>query len=200
MRILYLQFTNPAGYPPLLHSSRLLATNGWEVLFLGIRAQGTGGLRIPPHPGIQTRQLDLCPAGWRQKAQYLRFAASALWWGMRWRPDWIYASDPLSCPVALLLSRLPGIRVIYHEHDAPLELTLPASVLRARRRLAHEAQLCVLPNQERLKHFQNATGTPRPLLGVWNCAARDDALPVAVKKSEFVLHYHGNIGPDLSFL
>jgi len=116
---------------------------------------------------------------------------------MRWRPNWIYASDPLSCPVALLLSRLPGIRVLYHEHDAPVERALPPLVWRARRRLAHEAQLCVLPNQERLKLFRDSTGTPRPLLGVWNCAARDDALPVTVKNSEFVLHYHGNIGPDL---
>ena len=173
MRILFLQFTNPAGYPPLLHSSRLLATNGWEVLFLGIRSQGTACLRIPPHPGIQTRQMDLCPAGWRQKVQYLRFAASALWCSARWRPDWIYASDPLSCPVALLLSRLPGIRVLYHEHDAPLERSIPASVLRARRRLAHQAQLCVLPNQERLKQFQDATGTrPSSPGGLELCGSR----------------------------
>jgi MFS family permease len=33
-RVLYIQYTNPAGYPPLQHSSRILASAGWQVLFL----------------------------------------------------------------------------------------------------------------------------------------------------------------------
>lgn len=37
-RILYIQYTNPAGYPPLEHSSRILAQADWEVLFLGTGA------------------------------------------------------------------------------------------------------------------------------------------------------------------
>src|SRR5438093_9862092 len=31
----------------------------------------------------------------------------------------VYASDPLSCPVALICTLLPGLRVLYHEHDSP---------------------------------------------------------------------------------
>jgi hypothetical protein len=34
-KILYLQYTNPAAYPPLEHNSRILANEGWQVLFLG---------------------------------------------------------------------------------------------------------------------------------------------------------------------
>ena len=39
-RILYVQYTTPAGYPPLEHSSRILADRGWEVQFLGSGASG----------------------------------------------------------------------------------------------------------------------------------------------------------------
>jgi hypothetical protein len=34
LKTLYLQYTNPAGYPPLEPSSRILANEGWQVLFL----------------------------------------------------------------------------------------------------------------------------------------------------------------------
>ena len=30
--VLYLQYTSPANYPPLEHSSRILADAGWQVL------------------------------------------------------------------------------------------------------------------------------------------------------------------------
>ena len=62
-RILYIQYTNPAGYPPLEHSSRLLANAGCEVLFLGTGALGAEALRFPPHPRIMVKQMPFCPAG-----------------------------------------------------------------------------------------------------------------------------------------
>src|SRR5262249_15965707 len=106
-RILYIQYTNPAGYPPLEHSSRILADAGWKVEFLGTGALGAE-LRFPPHPNITTRQMAFCPAGWRQKLHYFRFALWVLGWALWRRPRWVYASDLLSCPVALVLSFLPG--------------------------------------------------------------------------------------------
>ena len=48
----------------------------------------------------------------------LCLAAWAVYRALQWRPHWIYASDPLSSPIALLL-RLSGARIIYHEHDSP---------------------------------------------------------------------------------
>lgn len=66
-RIAYIQYTNPAGYPPLEHSSQILAEDGWKVLFLGTGAHNVESLRFPPHPNIIVRQLSLCRRGWQQK-------------------------------------------------------------------------------------------------------------------------------------
>src|SRR5689334_14172879 len=123
MRVMYVQYTNPAGYPPLQHSSRILANNGCEVLFLGTGALGADQLKFPRHPKIRVKQLPFCAAGWHQKLHYALFGLWALFWVLFWRPQWIYASDPLSCPVAALLSFVPGLRVLYHEHDSPNAIT-----------------------------------------------------------------------------
>jgi len=64
-RILYIQYTNPAGYPPLEHSSRILAKEGWEVRFLGTGASGANALKFPPHPHITGYQIPFCHPGWR---------------------------------------------------------------------------------------------------------------------------------------
>jgi len=117
-RILYVQYTNPAGYPPLEHSSRILADRGWRVLFLGTGAHGADALQFPPHPNIEVRRWKFVRAGLWQKLHFLAFNDWALITALRWKPKWIYASDLFSCPVALLLKRI-GFRVLYHEHDSP---------------------------------------------------------------------------------
>src|SRR6266545_4232156 len=66
-RILYLQFTDPAAYPPLEHSSRLLADRGWEVLFLGASTRGESALRLPNHPSIRAKEVRRARGGWGQK-------------------------------------------------------------------------------------------------------------------------------------
>lgn len=66
-RILYIQYANPAGYPPLEHGLRILADAGWEVSFLGTHALGAAALRCPPRSNIRLRCLNFYPAGWRQK-------------------------------------------------------------------------------------------------------------------------------------
>ena len=108
-KILFIQYTNPAIYPPLEHSSRILANRGWQVLFLGTGSLGADSLRFKPHERIEVKQMPFCPAGWRQKLHYARFVLWALWWTLRWKPEWTYASDLLSCPAAALSSYLPGI-------------------------------------------------------------------------------------------
>src|SRR5215831_6182115 len=110
MRILYLQFTNPAGYPALVHSSRILAQRGCEVFILGTGAVGTEKLTFPSHSRIRIRLLPFRPPGGRQKLLYFRFSVWAIWLSLCWRPVWIYASDPLSCPLGLALSYIPGLR------------------------------------------------------------------------------------------
>jgi glycosyltransferase involved in cell wall biosynthesis len=213
-RILYIQYTNPAGYPPLQHSSRILADDGWHVLFLGTGAHGANALRFPPHPNITVRQMPFCSAGWRQKLHYLRYALWVFYWTLRWRPRWIYASDPLICPIARLLSYLPGIRLIYHEHDSPTPVPSPGTqtlgklpkqsrfqrlVLRSRKALARRAKLCIIPNETRLRHFAAETGVNGTARCVWNCPSIREVRLAASEQQEGILrlYYHGNLSPRL---
>src|SRR5216684_195964 len=119
-RILYVQYTNPAGYPPLQHSSRLLAASGWSVLFLGTHAFGTAALQFPVHPMIRVLQMQRVEAGWRQKLHFAAFGLWTLYWIVRWRPTVVYVSDPLAAPVGLLANLITRTPVIYHEHDSPV--------------------------------------------------------------------------------
>jgi glycosyltransferase involved in cell wall biosynthesis len=198
-RILYIQYTNPAGYPPLEHSSRLLADAGWQVVFLGTGAAGSGNLRFPPHPNIRVWRMPFCPAGWRQKVHYGRFLLWALVWVLWWRPQWIYASDLLSCPVAWLLSFMPGHRVVYHEHDSPhpnVKSRFQRWCLAARRRLARRAAVCVLPNAVRAQRFTEQTDAPN-VRCVWNCPTSDEVGPPRQRGDgeDIWLLYHGSITP-----
>jgi glycosyltransferase involved in cell wall biosynthesis len=123
---------------------------------------------------------------------------------LRFRPQWIYASDPLACPAALLLSRLlPSVRMLYHEHDSPSDQLsvhgFQRLVLGARRQLTRRAELCVLPNEQRAIAFNTTLAPPRPAVIVWNCPRIDEvAPPCRVTQGELLtLYYHGNIGPHL---
>ena len=199
MRIIYIQYTNPAGYPPLEHSSRILAEAGWQVLFLGIGALGAGALSFQSHPNIAVKQLSFCAAGLRQKFHYALYSLWVLCWVLIWRPTWIYASDPLACPVALLLTRFPGLRLVYHEHDSPGDsssLFLRATRW-ARTRVAARAACAVLPNRERAQRFGREY--PRATVCcVWNCPRRGEVSDTrtAVDPQHIWLLYHGSISSE----
>jgi glycosyltransferase involved in cell wall biosynthesis len=208
LKILYVQYTNPGGYPPLEHSSRILANDGWQVLFFGTGARGADALAFPRHPNIEVRRWKFCSPGIRQKLHYIAFGLWCLWTALTWRPKWIYASDPLSCPIALLL-KLFGFRVLYHEHDSPSAVVGgPSSVvrrqwsfdsvlLRCRTALARRAEFCVLPNQRRIQAFREQTGRVAETLCVWNCPSRAEAIVVPKNPTDkFIVFYHGSIVPS----
>jgi hypothetical protein len=116
-RILYVQYTNPGCYPPLHHSSRILANADWDVLFFGKESFGSSSiLNLPPDPRIRQKKSS-SPAGGLLKLHYLWFCVRVLWQTFLWRPAWLYASDMLSYPAALLILMLTKTRVILHEHD-----------------------------------------------------------------------------------
>jgi glycosyltransferase involved in cell wall biosynthesis len=201
-RILYVQFTSPGGYPPLEHSSRLLAQRGWQVQFLGIHMLGSRRLSFTPMRGVRLRMLPHLPGGWRVKLGFIMFLLWTFGWALWWRPRWIYVSDPLAGPAGWLLSWLPGTRIIYHEHDSPTP-GLPQSVfMRAvlwfRKRLARRADLCVLPNAERLRLFNEAVSRSSGTLLVWNCPWSADALAPYAEPADgrFRLVYSGSINPE----
>ena len=199
-RVLYVQYTNPAAYPPLEHSVRLLADSGCEVLLLGTAAPGDT-LKMSTQDGIGVELLPFVAPGWRQKLHYLRFAAWAQGRCRGFRPDWIYASDPLSCPITLSLAAATPARLLYHEHDGPAEESNATSwfmraVLSARRRLAARAELCVLPNERRAELFQRAHPSAR-VMTVWNTPTRREINPVRrMSSSQLRVLYHGSIVPS----
>jgi glycosyltransferase involved in cell wall biosynthesis len=62
--------------------------------------------------------------------------------------------------------------------------------------VAKKATLCILPNEERSIHFKRQTGTLRPILCVWNCPRREEAVIEAEKNAEkFIVFYHGSLSP-----
>lgn len=199
-RILYVQYTNPAGYPPLEHSSRILAGVGWKVLFLGTGAAGDANrLRFPPRRDITVRQLPFCPPGVLQKLHYFWFSLWVLGWMLRWRAQWVYASDLLACPVALLVSLLPGVRLVYHEHDSPdgsSSALFHRFCLGARRLLARRAEICVLPNQQRADRFSKEVADGRKVSCIWNCPQKEEVSPPRPPRTDdrMIVYYHGVLG------
>lgn len=201
-RILYLQYTDPAGYPPLERGSALLAGRGWKVLFLGTRAWGGANMEMAAHPNVEVLRLPFCAGGWRQKAHYLEFCLWAAFRAIFWRPDWIYVSDAIACPAALFLESIGFRRVIYHEHDSPGPRPsagfFERLILSARKRLAQQARLCILPNEERARLFEQQVGFPEKIRVVWNCASLEE---VSEAKKETIpdhlrLLYQGTLNPE----
>ncbi len=202
MKILYLQYTNPAAYPPLEHSSHLFSDSGAQVLFLGTEPFGTSAMTFSPYRNIRFRRLPYGQGKLWRKIHYLIFCVWASGWILAWRPQWIYASDPFSCPIGWLASYLPGARVLYHEHDSPGAGGSDRAwsyrlVLRARRALACRAQLCVLPNQERARRFAEEIRPARPPLCVWNCPRLAEVLsaPLETTENRLRLLYLGSLVP-----
>ena len=167
-RILYVQYTNPGGYPPLQHSSRILADNGWTVWFLGTESVGSKVLHFPPHTRIHVTQLAIPLSGVLGKFSYLVFCFCVLCATIGWRPDWIYASDLLSYPSSYLASIVTRRRVILHEHDSPGPQSgvLGRVLLWVRAPLARKARLCVIPNETRAQAFRWQTGA-KAVTVVW---------------------------------
>jgi glycosyltransferase involved in cell wall biosynthesis len=202
-RMVYLQYTNPAGYPPLEHSSRMLADAGWDVLFLGAAADGANGLAFPPHPGISVHRFGGYGKGLAQRLNYMAFLAWATARCLSFKPAWVYASEALSCPAALAVRRSVGCRVLYHEHDSPIyrePLTRAQRFVRdARTRIARSADICVLPQQRRLQDFVEETGRKGPTLCVWNCPRSSDVGPErapARPGDAVTFHYHGSLNRE----
>jgi glycosyltransferase involved in cell wall biosynthesis len=205
-RIAYIQYTNPAAYPPLEHSSRILADNGWWVLFLGVNMENVGALRFPPHANVVVRLLSLSRPGWRQKLHYTGYVIWVVVQTLVSRCSWVYASDRFACPPGLLLSFVPGIRVLYHEHDSPSptgdgntgELSrFMRLVLWTRKRLGRRAALCVLPNEKRAERFEQEIGQGARVGCVWNCPRKDEVQVrrAALNGECLWVVYHGSLVP-----
>lgn len=202
-RVVYLQYTNPAGYPPLEHSSRMLADQNWEVLFLGAAADGADELASPSHANISVRRFGSYGKGLAQRLNYMAFIAWSIAQCAAFKPDWVYASEALSAPAALAIRRAVRCSLLYHEHDSPTyrePLTRAQRYVReARMRLARSAEICVLPQQRRLEAFVEETARAGPTLCVWNCPLSREVSPARVPIREdhvVTFHYHGSLNKE----
>lgn len=202
-KILYIQYANPACYPPLEHSSRILADKGWKVFFIGTEAFGESNtLTFKGHPNISMKRIPYHRGGWKQKLHYLWFCLLATLKTIRWHPQWIYASDPFSCPIALMLAKFFRVKVIYHEHDSPRSQYNSSNIGKliswSRGRLAMASVLCMLPNEARINKFIEETNRAGGTLCVWNCPRKEEIRPPRQLKREssLIIYYHGAINRD----
>ena len=198
-RIAYVQYTNPAAYPPLEHSASILADSGWDVLFLGSGSSGQAdSFQFQAHPHIRVRRWHYVRRGWRQKAHFSAFSLWVLGQCWRNRSAWIYASDLLACPAALLASRVLGCHVIYHEHDSPPNdgSRFFRRLLATRRQLCQRADVAVLPNARRAELFADLVQPGCPVRTVWNCPQTREVPPLRPSRllgEPFTVFYHGSI-------
>jgi glycosyltransferase involved in cell wall biosynthesis len=224
-QIHYLQYTNPANYPPLEHSGLILSKAGWDVRYFGIQSEGESNKLTFPEP--LSRRLTLwrhCGPGIRQKLHFVAFTLAAFWRAFWQRPAWVYCSDLTSCPATLLILKLTRCKVLYHEHDSPedggrkaddgqrtTDDRPPASDLRpptsgfqrlllwTRQRVGREADLVVLPNGKRLELFVQTTGRQKRSLCVFNCPRKEEVMPpkaTATAPGMLRLAFHGSINRD----
>ena len=89
--ILYVQYTNPANYPPLEQSGLMLLNAGWDVRYFGVQSEGESSKLVFPEPlaGCQTL-WQYKPPGISQKLHFGAFTFMALWRALWQRPAWVY--------------------------------------------------------------------------------------------------------------
>lgn len=199
MRVLYVQYTNPGAYPPIVRGAHILADAGAHVLLLGIQVPELEALGMADGPGISARLLPATSAAWRLKSHYARYAAWVTHIGVSWKPEWIYASDMFAAPIALALSALTRARVVYHEHDAPSTEHSSWAVrqcLAARRRLLQRADVVVAPNVDRAERLSELAGG-RQVVTAWNCPRRPNVRPSRSRQdSRLRVIYGGSINAE----
>jgi glycosyltransferase involved in cell wall biosynthesis len=195
----YVQYTNPAAYPPLIHSSRILASRGWRVLFLGTGSEGSGELRLENDASIRIAELPFARPGLRQKLHFLYFHLWCLAHVLAFRPSWIYCSDLFASPFGWLMS-LAGMRVVYHEHDSPggsARGAFERCLLWTRAACARRV-VCVIPNARRGECLRHESGAAHLPALVWNCPRMEEVTSARepLEPGSLRLLYHGSVVPE----
>lgn len=199
--VIFVQYSNPIGYPPVQHSSGILAERGWLVYRIGVRISDVLRSDASSHPRISTLLVTVRTTTIGRRLSYFRFVVYALVRICLTPRAWVYACDALAAPVGLLASYLPGVRVVYHEHDAPSTAdasALMAHVIRLRNRLLARATAVITPNVQRGLALSALAPKPIEPLCVWNCPRSHEAAvepPPPVADGTFRVIYQGSIVP-----
>jgi glycosyltransferase involved in cell wall biosynthesis len=195
-RALFLQSTDPATYPPILHSQALLLERGWQVWNLSLPIAGEQK-KITPHPNLQVIELPARATHVVSAKLWITYAWHALKLAFKVKPHLVYGSDSLVA-LAQLLSATHAKR-LYHEHDSP-EIGDMRAVLRwLRGRMLSVQDWIVYPNTERADVMQQQQYFDKQLLRiVWNLPRRNEVVLTKLAPSvPLKLYYHGNISPVL---
>jgi glycosyltransferase involved in cell wall biosynthesis len=194
--VLFVQATDAASYPPIIHAAGLMAEAGWRVCVLSAPIAGTR-LEFPYHPRIDLRLTALRPSHVMTRTAYAAYTAAAVRLAVERRPEIVYASDPLGAGPGVLAARLAGALLVYHEHDMPTPGALPPFLARLRRLTVRRAAAVIFPNETRGCIAQAELGFPADRLHtVWNMPRRCELpAPEAVPDKPLLLYYHGNISP-----
>lgn len=197
-RALFVQATEPGGYPPLINASTLMADAGWEVTFLSAPV-GYTSLPVPPHPRITIRKIRPRTSHVMTKRDYLAYCAKAIKLALMLKPDVVYASDPMGAAPGRLAARFAKAKLLYHEHDSPALGLLHPWISRQRFLAAQKAYLVIVPNEARSEIVRSALNIPKSKMRVvWN-VPRLCELPKRMPGNHrpLMTYYHGNISPDL---
>lgn len=173
MRILYIQYANPGGFPAAMRAGRLWRCAGHEVRYLGVAFGAGDPLAVA---GDLAGNCDWVPFG---KLTPVRFAARALALVRTWKPDWLYIADATAALACAPLRALHGGGIVYHEHDSPDRGTSLRTRMewKARNAMARRAAAVVLPNSDRAALLACEAGLTEPPITAWNTPCRDEVGP-----------------------
>ena len=204
-RILYIQYVDPFLWPVLVHGSNLLADKGNKIIFLGSQsvAKSSDRIKMRIHQNIKIKLLGYVSPGLLQKIHYLFFNIWILAHVLIWRPDVVYASEKLVCPIAYLIKKFFGrIKLIYFEPiflGSDVEIQ-PKLVREYRKKLAAIADLCMLPNEPRLEKFIEDVGDHGNAIFVYNLPRHQEFEEIPMReqntKEKLKLFCFGHIGAD----
>jgi glycosyltransferase involved in cell wall biosynthesis len=197
-KVLFVQATDAAAYPPLLHAGTIFAESGWRTTFLSAPRFGVEP-SYPEEADFEILDAPIRPDHTWSKPAYARYCLQAMRVARKLRPDLVYVSDPIGALPGLIAARIAGARFIYHEHDSPNQAAdLNPLVRVARRRAARKALRVVFPNAGRAERCApDLRCEAGRVTVVWNVPRRNEAAAsVAGAGERFVLHYQGGISPD----
>jgi len=197
-RVLFLQITEAGGYPPIIHASHLMGSAGWDVAILNAPI-ADHRLEMPRHPQIRIVNIPQRSSHRVNTSDYVRYMLGAGRLALTFRPDVVYASDPFAAGPALAAVKIGNAALAYHEHDTPNAGALNPRIAKLRGKAARAAKLVIFPNENRAKTAQSELGFgDEQLRIVWNVPRRAE-LPARDPSPDapIVLHYHGNISPQL---
>jgi glycosyltransferase involved in cell wall biosynthesis len=198
-RLLFLQCTNAAYYPPILNAAKLAADAGWRVTVLSSTERSGSAIVPGRYPGVRYLAPPKRASNAIRQLDFVAFLLFAVGLAVLLRPKLIYASDPLAAGPALLAARLNKAVVVYHEHDGPPAGGLKPRLETWRAQLARRARLVITPNRERGRLMQQQIGfTPERLRTVWNLPRRAELppFPAVPPAPPLILYFHGSITPD----